>query len=579
MKIALGIAWDDSKQRGAALTVTVATLLLLLSPAPSGTTQQAPLVSVIVREVSAATDAAENAVETLGGMVQRPLRIIGGFSAKLPSTAVETLRRLPGIMSVTPDAVVHLEQVESTYDPKADPGSLTNTNNSIKTADFWRGGFTGRGVDVAVIDSGVAPVRGLDTAGKVVNGPDLSVESQADNLRYLDTFGHGTHIAGIIAGRDPNVIAGREYSDSASFIGVAPDARIVSVKVANAVGGTDVSQVIAALDWVVQHRHTDGLNIRVVNLSFGTDSVQPYTIDPLAYAAEVAWRKGLVVVVSAGNRDFGDARLNDPAYDPYVLAIGANDTRGTFDVGDDVVPSWSARGDGARNPDLVAPGKSVVSLRVPNSHIDLVHPEGRVNDRFFRGSGTSQAAAVVSGAAALLLQQRPSLTPDQVKYILTSTASRLPATDLVAQGAGMLNLRGAFKAPTPTYSQTWQTSSGTGSLDAARGSLRLTAPDGAVLSGEYDLMGTAWDGIGWSAASWNETSWQGGNWNGIGWSGIGWSGAGWSGIGWSGIGWSGAGWSGAGWSGAGWSGAGWSGAGWSGSYWGGDYDPSVRVTS
>jgi serine protease AprX len=550
MKASLGVGWDD-KRKGAALAALAALSLSLFMPSRAGS-DASPLVTVIVREVASAGHAAEDAVETLGGEVGRQLSIINGFVAKVPRAMVGSLAHSFGVRSVTLDSQVHLEA--QSYNPSSDTGSMSNTNNSLKTSDFWKSGVTGRGIDVAVIDSGVAPVAGLSDAGKVVNGPDLSYESQADNLRYLDSFGHGTHVAGIIAGRDSTVASGKEGQNSSDFVGVAPDARIVNMKVANAVGATDVSQVIAAIDWVVQHRHSDGLNIRVLNLSFGTDSAQSYLVDPLAYAAEVAWRKGIVVVVSAGNRDFGDARLNDPAYDPYVLAVGANDGKGTYEVSDDVVPTWSAHGDGIRNPDLVAPGKSLVSLRVPNSHIDLTHPEGRVADRFFRGSGTSQAAAVVSGAAALLLQQRPELTPDQVKYILTSSASRIPTADPLAQGSGTLNLRNAFRAPTPAYAQAWPTSTGVGSLEAARGSLHVTSVDGSVLTGEQDLMGTAWDGAGWSAASWNETSWQGGNWNGAGWSGAGWSGAGWSGAGWSGAGWSGAGWSGAGWSGASWGG-------------------------
>ena len=147
----------------------------------------------------------------------------------------------------------------------------------------------------------------------------------------------------------------------------------------------------------MKHRRDNGLNIRVLNLSFGTDGEQDYLVDPLAFAAEVAWRKGIVVVVAAGNGGFGSAKLNNPAYDPFVIAVGGADGKGTHDWKDDVVPEWSSFGDGTRNPDLVAPGQSVVSLRVPGSFLDLQHPAGRVGStpRFFRGSGTSQAAAVL----------------------------------------------------------------------------------------------------------------------------------------------------------------------------------------
>ena len=192
------------------------------------------------------------------------------------------------------------------------------------------------------------------------------------------------------------------------------------MKVASSDGATDVSQVIAAIDWVVEHRNTDGLNIRVLNLSFGTDSTQDYRLDPLAYAAEVAWLHGIVVVVSAGNSGLGASQLNDPAYDPYVIAVGADDTKGTRRPEGRHDPVVGDRGNGVRHPDVVAPGKSIVSLRDPGSGSSTSSNRARAwsASRFFTGSGSSQAAAIVSGAVATLLQQRPWMTPDQVKALL-----------------------------------------------------------------------------------------------------------------------------------------------------------------
>ncbi|MEA2459828.1 MAG: serine protease AprX [Actinomycetota bacterium] len=562
MSIVFGVSWNDSK-KGRFLGGALAALLAftLMGPQAAQTMSQTAgrMVSVIVRELPGSGSAPERAVESLGGKVGRHINIIHGFVAELPAASIRSLAMMAPVHSVTPNRPVHMLSMIDGFDGFTDPGSMYNVQNAIKSRDSFGKGITGKGVDIALIDTGLVPVNGFTTAGKVVNGPDLSFESQVDQLRYSDTNGHGTHIGGIIAGRDDAIgtITGSHKGDADDFMGVAPDARLINLKVGNAVGGTDVSQVLAAIDWVVQHRNDSGLNIRVLNLSFGTDSSQDYRIDPLAYAAEVAWRKGIVVVAAAGNSGFGDAKLNDPAYDPYVIAVGAADTKATpYDTSDDQVPGWSSRGDGVRNPDFVAPGKSVVSLRDVNSHIDLTHPEGRVNTRFFRGSGTSQAAAVTSGAAALLLQQRPNLTPDQVKRIFSVTASTIPSADAQAQGAGMIDVRAALKMSPPNFTQNWDRSTGLGSLEASRGSLHVEY-NGVQLTGEQDIMGNAWNGAGWSAAMWAGAGWSGGNWNGAGWSGAGWSGAGWSGAGWSGAGWSGAGWSGAGWSGAGWSGAGW----------------------
>src|SRR5436305_3092162 len=211
------------------------------------------------------------------------------------------------------------------YDPAADLGSPTNVASIIGAGAAYSAGITGQGIDVAVVDSGVTPVGPLAAPGKVINGPDLSFDSQAPNLRYLDGFGHGTHMAALIAGaQDPAAAPG-----PSQFTGVAPGARIVNVKAGAHDGAVDVSQVIAAIDWVVQHRHDNGMNIRVLNLSFGTQSTQPYAVDPLAYAVEQAWRHGIVVVVSGGNDGQDGSTLADPAYDPNLIAVGADDPMGT----------------------------------------------------------------------------------------------------------------------------------------------------------------------------------------------------------------------------------------------------------
>jgi serine protease AprX len=285
------------------------------------------------------------------------------------------------------------------YDPSSDVNSMANTADYTGATAWWDAGYTGNGVDVALIDTGVAPVDGLDGDNKIVYGPDLSLESQAPELRNLDTNGHGTFMAGIIAGK------------SSGYKGMAPDARIVSVKVGVADGGTDVSQVIAAIDWVVQHRHDGDLDILVINLSYGTNSAQDAKVDPLAFAAERAWKEGIVVVVAGGNYGFQNHMSNapalaDPAIDRYVLAVGSSDSAGTMTQADDKVPAfspWPKRG-ATRGVDMIAPGAHIQGLRVPDSYLDQTYPEGQLGSRFFRGSGTSESAAMVSGAAALILQ-------------------------------------------------------------------------------------------------------------------------------------------------------------------------------
>lgn len=568
---------------GALLTMFVAAFALTPSGTPAS--NGGPDVSVIVRTVAGAQARLESFVTSEGGSITADLPIIDGFSATLPQRVADAIGSDPWVLSVSPDAA--LAPQTSSYDPGTDANSMASTTRYSGATAWWRAGYTGAGVDVALIDTGVAPVTGLDGAGKVVYGPDLSLESQSADLTNLDTYGHGTFMAGLIAGHDPTLTAPYDQSSPGAYRGMAPDARIVSVKVGTADGGTDVSQVIAAIDWVVQHAHDPGMNIRVLNLSYGTNTSQPYTVDPLAYAAEMAWKQGIVVVAAGGNYGFQNhlntqPALADPAFDPYVVAVGSSDSNGTDTLADDTVPAfspWPKRG-ATRGVDMVAPGMHLQGLRVPNSFIDINHPEGLIDARYFRGSGTSESAAIVSGAAALVLQKYPNATPDQVKGLLSDTG--YPIIGKAQQiGGGELSLASALTLPLPFASQGWLPSTGTGSLELARGSDHISM-DGVALTGEQDIMGSpfdaaamavleaqgkSWSGGIWNGKSWSGNSWSGNSWSGVSWSGLSWSGSSWSGLSWSGNSWSGKSWSGLSWSGLSWSGNSWSGLSWSGGNW------------
>src|SRR5206468_1030635 len=247
--------------------------------------------------------------------------------------------------------------------------------------------------------------------------------------------------------------------------------RLISIKVADAHGATDVSQVIAAIDWVVQHKNDPGFSIRVLNLSFGTDSGQDYSVDPLAYAAEVAWRKGIVVVAAAGNDGFShQGSMTSPAFDPFVLAVGAADSMGTSSLTDDTVPSYSSSGDtgagrNSRDPDLVAQGSHIVSLRASGSYIDQTYGStGGVTSGLFRGS-----------------------------------------VKLVKDGVTLSGEQDIFGMP-------------------------FVSATMATLEG----LGSSWSGGLWNGSSWSGSSWSGSSWSGSSWSGSSWSGSSWSGSSWSG---------------------------------------------
>ena len=368
---------------------------------------------------------------------------------------------------------------------------------------------------------------------------------------------------------------------------MAPDARLVNLKVAAADGAVDVSQVIAAIDWAVTHRNDAGLNIRVLNLSFGTDSLQDPRLDPLSYAVEAAWRAGIVVVVSVGNDGPTATRVGNPALNPYVIAVGGSDIAGTVARNDDTVGAFSTRGNTTRHADLVAPGRSIVSLRDPGSFIDVNYPGGLVNDgtgRYFKGSGTSQAAAVVSGAAALLLQQRPTLTPDQVKKLLTSTADAddRRRRDRPGRRPAQHQRGDPWRRRPTTATQSYAKAAGhrhAGRRPRHRPRRRLRVRRRADRRAGHhgpgleprDLDGGLGRRQAWTGGTWNGNVWAGAGWTGTSWATKTWSSTAWTARTWSGSTWTARTWSAAGWTGAGWTARTWSARTWSARTWSGGY--------
>jgi serine protease AprX len=433
-------------------------------------------------------------------------------------------------------------------------------------------GLTGAGVGVALLDTGIAPVAGLP-ANRVVNGPDLSFESQADNLRYLDSYGHGTHMAGIIVANDT----------ASGTKGIAPGVQLTSLKLGTANGAVDVSQVIAAVDWVVEHRNDDPANpIRVLNLSYGSGGNPSAASDPLQFAVERAWKAGVVVVVAAGNDGNAETRLTNPATDPFVIAVGAAATKGTVTTADDDLATFTNGGSMGKPIDVLAPGESILSLRDPGSSIDDTYPAARSGTTLFRGSGTSQATAVTSAAVALLLQARPSLTPDQVKDLL-KRGTALTAGKAGALRLKQINVNTALGLTPAAAGQGFPSSAGNGRLDDARGDSRVVS-NGVPLIGEFTVFGP-FHSANWAAMSAAERSWIGGTWMGTPIAGDGWNGTSfasktWGSAVWQSIPWSGGrAWTDPSWSGRAWSGRAWSADDWTGARYASTEDWSTALWS
>src|SRR4051794_8200950 len=467
-------------RRSSAVVAVIAAALSWAVAAPAASTPPRSPAAVVdpalramhgtVGVVISGARSTEQAVVKAGGSITRELPIIGGYSAKVPANDISTIARVPGVRAITYDRPTYVQSA---------PGSTNNIPSVYKKAtsgDKLAGvGGNGFGVNVALIDTGVTALP--DIANSLVSiTPDvLGLGKQpclnlAGDATCDDLYGHGTFMSGIIAGNGT--------ASAGKYVGMAPAAGIISIKVAGATGASDVSTLIAALQWVVANQAN--YNIRVLNLSLGTDSTQSYSVDPLDYAAEKAWQAGIVVDVAASNRGPAAYTISDPANDPFVITVGAIDDKGTPSTGDDVLPNFPGRGptatDNLSKPDIVAPGAHIVSLAAPGAAVTTQFPPTMAAP-YRRGSGTSMSNAVVSGLVAEMLSTQPLLTPDRVKYMLTSTAHRTASTDPLSVGAGEVDGWAAFSALPGRANQGVAPGLGTGSIAASRGSVGVQLDD------------------------------------------------------------------------------------------------------
>lgn len=399
--------------------------LLQRAHAPAGTSQ------VIVRTLDGR--AASLRIRAAGGIPGRHLAALGGQVARIPDAALHRLASLPEVSGISLDRPV----VGSMHRTVVAIGARWVTENL---------GLDGAGVGVALIDSGVSPWHDDLDVGRIAHFADF-IDSRPT---LYDDYGHGTHVAGIIAGNGRNSDGRRR--------GIAPGADLIVLKALDAGGGGYISTVIAAVDYAIAHRET--YNIRVINLSVSAGVYESYHKDPLTLAAKRAVDAGIVVVAAAGNfgrDDLGGIQYGGiaaPGNAPWVLTVGASSHNGTVDRRDDVVAAFSSRGpasiDRTAKPDLVAPGVGIQSLAEPSSVLFAANPTARfrgsvdtVSPPYLGLSGTSMSAPVVTATVALMLEANPDLTPNAVKAILQFTAESHPDYDHRTQGAGFLNARGA----------------------------------------------------------------------------------------------------------------------------------------
>jgi serine protease AprX len=564
----------------AAAFIAISTLLAASPQSQSAASEAADRVSVIVQGWGNGSGDVAEAVQRVGGRVTLDLPLIDGVSARVPSDALDELRADTSVWQVSRDGKVGFEQTSPGH---AD--TPQRVQRVVRSNDLWAQGITGRGVTVALLDTGVYAAH-PDLAGRVIHCEDFSHEAGTE-AHCQDTFGHGTFMAGLIAGNGA--------SSNGHFTGAAPEANIVSIKLAGFDGATDVSHVLAGIQWVVAHKNEYG--IKVMNLSLGSDSSQSYKLSPLNFAVQKAWKAGIAVVVSAGNSGSDARTILKPADDPYVITVGASNDEGTMTVNDDQVPVFSSRGptksDGLAKPDIVAPGVHTVSLRSPGSAIDQQFGSTAVvDDMYFRGTGTSMSAATVTGVVAQMIQAQPSVIPDRIKYRLMNTTRRIVDTDKYAAGTGLIDAYAAARSTSSGLANqgnggllglNLSLGSGLGSLQGSRGGLvaDVVTPLGtATLSGEYKAqtdgklinlsnplglvpyVGLTYTLTGWDRLTYDLTSWVSSDWAAMRWKGEGFLQTTWDAMRWKGSTWSNADWEAMRWKDADWNAMRWKATTW-----------------
>jgi serine protease AprX len=395
---------------------------------------------VITARDSSSLTGVDEAVRQLGGTLGRALPIINARAAIVPNAELVGLASNAAVQHVAADRMIFAanERTAATVGASAVRQGL---------------GLDGSGIGVAVIDSGITTWHDdlADSTGSQQR-VDRFIDLVNQGTVPYDDYGHGTHVAGIIAGNG--------FDSSGARAGIAPGAHLVVLKVLDSLGRGRISDVIAALDYVLAH--DSELNIRIVNLSIATAVTEPYGVDPLTQAAKRVVDHGIVVVAASGNAGRnaqGQTQrggITAPGNAPWILTVGASSHMGTVDRSDDTMAAFSSRGpttfDRAAKPDIVAPGVGTESLSAPNSTL-----YNALSDYLLSGtlatpylpylslSGTSMATPVVSGTVALMLQANPALTPNAAKAILQYTAQVYAGYDALTQGAGFLNAMGAVQ--------------------------------------------------------------------------------------------------------------------------------------
>lgn len=432
------------------------------------------VVSVIVAKQVDATGV-EEVAKSLGATITSEWEFINAFAAKIRVADIISLAGVSGVKGINLNLPVNLQH--HTASTVVDTTKIVNAyNEAVKVNNVWAKGYYGQNVGIAVLDSGV---NFESTLGDDLDRVVVNTKFSSSAINASDKYGHGTHVAGIIAGDG-------DYSSS-KYVGIAPKANIINVKFSGDDGTAYEEDFVNSLEWVYKNKST--YNIRVVNISAAIAAKQSYKESPVSAAVEQLWLNGTVVVVAAGNRGGEEcSTCYAPAHDPFVISVGAVDDNKTKSLTDDFVKSWSSSGatlDGHSKPEVMAPGGNIISY-MPSGQLRSLDSSRIVDSKYFRLSGTSMAAPVVAGVVGLMLQVNPQWTPDEVKWILMNHLR--PAVNNIGPGIVQADQSVFFTGTPGKANQGLERSP---FLDSSKNTISYT--------------NASWSNASWSNASWSNS--------------------------------------------------------------------------
>src|SRR4051794_31910552 len=510
--------WGSGKRRTAVLATLALVVLVPLGASASPSKADGPTAFVTPSLLSSAqsnatgafnvivqgkggNQAAKAIADVLGAdkKAYKAFRSIDGVAVQLSGAQLLALASDRHITAITPDARVRLSAASASVDSKEKWPYVTGV-------DKYNGAPA---ATIAIIDSGIDATR-PEFAGRILANVNLST---LPGNSPGDGRGHGTFVAGIAAGK----LAGKD--------GAAPTAKLVSIDVMDDQGMARTSDVIAAADWILANKAQYG--IRVANFSLHSSVANSFMYDPLDKAVERLWFSGVVVVVAAGNYGYPDRPsgvLFAPGNDPFVITVGASDTGKSVSTWDDTAAPWSAWGytlDGFAKPDLAAPGRYMVGPVPTTATLYTERADHVVEPGYMELSGTSFAAPIVTGIAALVLGKHPTFSPDQVKGALMAGAKPMPRAKDLSEGVGEVNAGRSVEFSNPPAAN-----------KALRKFVGADPVTGATIFDAASWASTAKANASWASASWDSASWAEASWDSASWAEASWSDASWATASW-----------------------------------------------